>query len=320
MNKLTVLTITLLVIGLFGYLIFREGTLPVNNKNDEVVVFTITPGEPLDEIINGLSDNDLIRNRLAFYMLVKQRGLERKIQAGQFRLTQSMNAYEVANAFMSGSIDSWLTVPEGLRKEEIAEIVYEQFGIDEDEFISLSTEGYMFPDTYLVPSNPTAQQMVDIMTQTFEQRYTQEMREMAAQKGYTDKEIIILASILEREAKYDSDRTGIASVIVRRYEEDYPLQIDATVQYAVGYQPREERWWKSVTTFADLEYDSPYNTYLYPGLPPAPISNPGVASIQAVLDANPKTKYKFYLSDDAGNTYFAETYEEHQRNIERYLN
>ncbi|MDA1316931.1 MAG: endolytic transglycosylase MltG [bacterium] len=320
MNKLTVLTITLLVIGLFGYLIFREGTLPVNNKNDEVVVFTITPGEPLDEIINGLSDNDLIRNRLAFYMLVKQRGLERKIQAGQFRLTQSMNAYEVANAFMSGSIDSWLTVPEGLRKEEIAEIVYEQFGIDEDEFISLSTEGYMFPDTYLVPSNPTAQQMVDIMTQTFEQKYTQEMREMAAQKGYTDKEIIILASILEREAKYDSDRTGIASVIVRRYEEDYPLQIDATVQYAVGYQPREERWWKSVTTFADLEYDSPYNTYLYPGLPPAPISNPGVASIQAVLDANPKTKYKFYLSDDAGNTYFAETYEEHQRNIERYLN
>lgn len=305
--------------GFIGYLIFREGTLPVNKQSDEVVVFTITPGEPLDSVINDLSDNDLIRNRLAFYMMVKQRGLERKIQAGQFRLSQSMSAYEIANAFMSGSIDTWLTVPEGLRKEEIAEIVYDTFDIDENEFISLAPEGYLFPDTYLIPANPTAQQIIDVMMQTFEEKYTPEMRAQAAAKGYTDEEVIILASIVEKEAKYDIDRTEIASVIVRRYEEEYPLQIDATVQYALGYQPREKRWWKGVTTFADLEYDSPYNTYLYTGLPPAPISNPGLASIQAVLDADANTKYKFYLSDEAGNTYFAETFEEHGRNIERYL-
>ena len=320
MNKLTVLTIILVIIGLFGYMLFREGTLPVNKHNEEAIVFTITPGEPLDSVINNLSKNDLIRNRLAFYMLVKQRGLERKIQAGQFRLSQSMSAYQITNSFMRGSIDTWLTVPEGLRKEEIAEIVYDTFGIDEDEFNALAREGYLFPDTYLISANPTAQQIVDVMTQTFQEKYTPEMRAQAASKGYTDDEVIILASIIEREAKYDIDRAGIASVIVRRYEEDYPLQIDATVQYALGYQPQEQRWWKSVTTFDDLKYDSPYNTYLYSGIPPAPISNPGVASIQAVLDADPNTKYNFYLSDDAGNTYFAETYEDHQKNIERYLN
>lgn len=319
MNKLTVLAIILTIIGFFGYMLFREGTLPVNKQNTEAIVFTITPGEPLDSVINNLSKNDLIRNRLAFYMMVKQRGLERKIQAGQFRLSQSMSAYDIANAFMSGSIDAWLTVPEGLRKEEIATLVYDSFGIDEDEFNALAREGYLFPDTYLIPANPTAAQIVSIMMQTFEEKYTPEMRAQAAAKGYTDNEVIILASIIEKEAKYDIDRTEIASVIVRRYEENYPLQIDATVQYALGYQPRQKRWWKSVTTFDDLEYDSPYNTYLYSGIPPAPISNPGIASIQAVLDANPNTKYKFYLSDEVGNTYFAETYEEHQRNIERYL-
>jgi len=319
MQKIIILTIILAILALFSYVLFREGTLPVNKQHTQSIVFTITPGESLDSIINDLSKNDLIRNRLAFYMMVKQRGLERKIQAGQFHLSQAMSAYEIVNSFMSGSIDTWLMVPEGLRKEEIAEIVNQQFGIPESEFNSVAKEGYMFPDSYLIPTNPTAQQIADLMMQTFEKKYTPEMRAKAIKKGYTDDEVVILASIVEKEAKYDIDRTGIASVIERRYKENHPLQIDATVQYALGYQPQEKRWWKGVTTFADLEYDSPYNTYLYTGLPPAPISNPGLASIQAVLNADPNTKYQFYLSDDAGNTYFSKTYEEHQRNIEKYL-
>jgi len=319
MKKIHILFLILIFIGIASLTIYREGTLPVQKNTDEEISFVIEPGENLDTIINNLSKNDLIRSRLAFYLVVKQLGIEREIQAGQYQLKQSMSASEIASKLTVGRSDTEVTVPEGLRKEEIAEIMSNKFGISETEFNQLAKEGHLFPETYQISSNPTAEQIIEVMENTFDQRYTTDITAAAEANKLSKDEVVVLASIVEREAKYPEDRSEIASILLRRYREDHPLQIDATVQYALGYQANEKRWWKSITTFADLEYDSPYNTYKNTGLPPAPICNPGIAAIKAVVNANENTPYQFYLSDDAGHTYYSKTYEEHQAKIEKYL-
>ncbi len=320
MKKLLILIIIFGVIALSGYIFFTEGTLPVNKTDTTPKMFVIEQGETLDSIINNLSKEDLIRNRVVFYLIVKQKGIETKIQAGDFRLFPSMNAYEIADELTHGTVDVWMTIPEGMRKEEIAEIVSEKFDIPETEFNSLAEEGYLYPDTYLVPKNPTAQQIIDILTNTFDTKFTPEMEEQMAEKGMTLNEVVTFASILEREAFGEADRQDIADILYRRLEEGIPLQVDATVQYALGYQTDEKRWWKKALTFDDLKIDSPYNTYKIQGLPPAPISSPGIQTIQAVLNADADTPYLFYLHDAQGNTRYGRNSEEHQENIDKYLN
>lgn len=319
MNKFFILIIFSLITAAVGYIFYHEGTLPIDKHTEKSIIFVINPGENLDSIINNLSKSDLIRNRIVFYLVVKQLGIERKIQAGDFRLSQSMNAFEIANELTHGSIDIWVTIPEGLRKEEIAEIMSKTFDISETEFNTLAQEGYLFPDTYLIPKKPDSEQIIKLMRSTFDSKYTKELQSQAHLNGLTDEEVVILASIVEREAKFDQDREQIASIILRRYREKYPLQVDATIQYALGYQTNENRWWKSSLTYADLEIESQYNTYTNIALPPTPISNPGIASIQAIINADQNTPYKFYLSEPVGTTHYSKTFEEHQRNIEKYL-
>ncbi len=320
MKKLTILAVIIAFLGIGGYLFYKEGTLPVNKNNDESKIFIIEPGESLDSIINNLYKEDLIRNRIVFRIIVKQMDIEKSIQAGDFRLSPSMNAYEIADELTHGTIDVWVTIPEGLRKEEIAEIVSEKFDISETEFNALAEEGYLYPDTYLIPKNPTAQQVIDILKTTFDAKFTEEMEEQMVKKGMTENEVVTLASILEREAFGENDRQEIANVLYRRLQEGIPLQVDATVQYVLGYQPLENRWWKKALTFDDLKINSPYNTYVITGLPPGPISSPGIEAIQAVLDATDDTPYLFYIHDPSGNTHYGRNSEEHQRNIDRYLN
>lgn len=300
-------------------LFYKEGSLPVNKKSEEKVFFVIARGENLNSVINNLAKVDLIRNRLVFYIIVKQLGIEKKIQAGDYRLSKSMNAYELANSLTHGSIDIWVTVPEGLRKEEIAEIMAKKLDISKEEFVKIAPEGYLFPDTYLIPKSPTEKQIVNIMKANFDSKYTPKITRLATANGLTDRETLILASIVEKEAKFDEDRLPVASVLLRRYREKYPLEVDATVQYALGYQTNENRWWKSFLTYSDLEINSSYNTYKRVGLPPTPISNPGIASILAVSEANQNTPYMYYLAEPSGKTHYARTFEEHQANIQKYL-
>lgn len=319
MKKIFILISLLALILISGYLFYREGTLPVNKKSKSTVIFVIEKGENLNSIINNLSKADLIRSRLIFYLIIKQLGIERDIQAGDFRLSKAMNAFELADELQHGTIDVWITIPEGLRKEEIASILSEKFDLSQKDFIAQAEEGYLFPDTYLIPKDPNPKQIIDIMTSTFWKKYSGNIQNKANKKILTDKKIVILASIVEREAKYDQDRAQVASILLRRYLTDYPLQVDATIQYALGYQAKEYRWWKKSLTFDDLKYVSPYNTYLNTGLPPTAICNPGLASIKAVIDADKNTPYLFYLSDPKGTTHYAKTYEDHLINIEKYL-
>lgn len=317
-TKLSVIVAGLVFLVFGFYLYFKEGSLPVNKNNKTTKIFVISKGESLTSIINRLSREGLIRNKLVFYLLVKKLGIEKKIQAGDFRLSPSMSAEEIAKNLTHGTLDLWVTIIEGLRKEEIAQIINQNFNIPEVEFIKFAKEGYLFPDTYLIPKNADLEMILKIFESNFNQKINENIRKEIKNKGLTLDEVLTIASLVEREAKYSEDRPLVASVIFNRLNSNMKLDIDATVQYALGYQIKEKTWWKRNLTKQDLEIVSPYNTYKVVGLPPTPIANPGLDSIKAVINA-PKTDYYYYISDKSGRLHFAKTLEEHNENIRRYL-
>ncbi len=318
-NKPLVLLITIFTVLIVGFIFFREGTLPVNKKEPETKIFIIKPGDGLIEIARNLKKEELIRNRVVFFTVVKQLGIEKKIQAGDFRLSQSMNAYEIARNLTHGTLDVWLQIIEGLRKEEIADKVEDTLGIPEQEFLAEAKEGFLFPDTYLIPKDATSGAVHTILKNNFDVKFTDEIKQRGARLGLTPEEIIIVASLVEKEGRTDEDRPEVASVILKRLGIGMKLDIDATLQYALGYQSGEKTWWKKNLTEADKTINSPYNTYTLAGLPPTPICNPGLSSINAVVNANPNTPYLFYLHGTDGKLRLAQTLEEHERNIERYI-
>ena len=319
MKKRYIISLIILIIGIFFYLFYKEGAMPFSKDDKSVKIFVIERGAPLQTIVNNLEKNDLIRNKIVFFLIVRQLGLERKIQAGDFRLSPSMNAYEIANTLTHGTLDLWVTLIEGTRREEMAQIISRELNIPEVEFIKESEEGFLFPDTYLFPKDASAGSVISIMTNNFDNKFTESMKNKAEKKGLTLEEVVTLASIVEKEARKESDKKIVAGILLKRLEEDWPLQVDATIQYALGYQSGEKSWWKTTLSFDDLEIKSPYNSYKNKGLPPTPICNPGLASLNAVVEADSSTPYWYYISDKKGNMHYARTDEEHQANIDRYL-
>lgn len=319
MRRIFILLILIIVFIIGFYLYYKEGTLPVDKSSKESKIFVIRPGENLSAIANNLADQKLIRNKIVFYLVVKRLGIERKIQAGDFRLSASMDTHKIAKSLTHGTLDVWLTIIEGMRKEEVAQQVSQSLNIPEIEFLKYAREGYLFPDTYLIPKSATAVAVIKIFEDNFNRRFSDELRERARIKGFTVEQVVRLASLVEREARFSEDRQKVASVLLNRLEKEMKLDIDATVQYALGYQPEEKSWWKKQLSLEDLALDSPYNTYKNAGLPPEPIANPGLASIQAVVDADTNTPYLYYVSDSSGHLHFARNLEEHNENIKRYL-
>lgn len=318
-KRLLILAIFVIVLLLSFFLIYKEGSLPVDKNNPDPKIFVIRPGEGLNLIINNLDKEDIIRNKLVFYLIVKRLGIEKSIQAGDFRLNQTMNAFQIAENLTHGTLDVWVTIIEGLRKEEIANIFNKNLDLPESEFVRSTDEGYLFPDTYLIPKESTVDDVKTILTNNFKLKYDQSLKNLATKQGLTDDEVIILASLVEKEGKLDDDRLEVASIILKRYKNGWNLQIDATIQYAIGYQSDEKTWWKKNLTKDDLEIDSLYNTYKYSGLPPAPICSPGLSSIKAVVQANPTTPYWYYISDKNRKMHYAVTLEEHNENIRKNL-
>lgn len=319
MKKLYIFVLVLVVTIVSSYLYYREGTLPFNRIDKTSKIFVVAPGESLDNIINNLAKEDLIRNKLVFRLVVMQLGIEKSIQAGDFRLSSSMSAYDIANSLTHGTLDVWVTLIEGTRKEEMAQVISDQLDIPEVEFIAEAEEGYLFPDTYLMPKDATAGSVIAIMTNNFDSKFNDEIKSKAAKKGLTEKEAITLASIVEKEARTPQDKLKVASILLKRLKEDWPLQVDATIQYALGYQSQEKSWWKKYLSFDDLEITSPYNSYKNKGLPPTPISNPGLISIEAVANADSSTPYWYYISGKDGVMHYAVTDDEHSENIRKYL-
>jgi len=315
MKKISFVVILIILIVGLAAVWWKNGTSAVNRQNPAPTIFVIEKGQGIRDVANKLKQENLIKDPVVFFLLVKQLGLDGKIQAGSFRLNQTMTADEIANGLTHGTLDIWLTIPEGKRAEEIAVILKSIPTYQETWVERLSQqEGYLFPDTYLIPRDADIDQIVSILTNTFESKF----KEVTTQNTTLSKEeIVTIASLLEREAKLAEDYPMVSSVIANRLDIGMALQIDATVQYALGYSEEEKTWWKKGLTYEDLEINSPYNTYQNTGVPPGPISNPGLSALQAA--ANPATSdYLFYISDSTGHNHYAKTNEEHNANIKKY--
>lgn len=312
--------VILFLIGKFywGYL-----KSPVD-PNGQIQVFVIERGESTGEIANRLEGKGLIRSARVFttYLLIN-RSMD-KIQAGDFKLSSKMSLDEIFRTLSSGPIDIWITLIEGWRVEEIAKRLKHELGSSEEDFLEVAEEGYMFPDTYLFNPDATAADVASIMKNNFEKKYTKELQIKIQKLGLTPEEGVILASIVEREGRSDKVRKEVASILLKRLNIGMKLDVDATVQYAKDTQTLKQnkgkidKFWRPIGKSDYAEVISPYNTYLNPGLPPAPICNPSLSAIEAVVDANSNTPYFYYYHDSEGNSHYARTLEEHIENIATY--
>jgi UPF0755 protein len=326
------------LIGL--YLNVRGSDIRSPASNDSTAtVFSVNPGETAATIAPRLQREGLVSDGQLFLYVVRYRGVDAQLEAGEYELRPSMTMDEIIDTLQHGKLqDVSITIPEGRRAEEVAALLEEQGLVDGEVLLTLvrsgsdgydflsdrpadapaSLEGFLFPETYRIPMDYDAGQILDLLLGTFGERFTPAMVQTAADRGMTIHEVVTLASIVEREAVIAEERPIIASVYLNRLEQGMYLQSDPTAQYALGYQEDSGQWWKiPMSLEEDMQVDSPYNTYLYPGLPPGPICSPGLASIQAVLEPA-DTTYLFFFSKFDGSHAFAETYEEHLRNQELY--
>lgn len=312
MRKL-VAFILLVVIVFLGFIWWNVGTRAVNSEDKSERVFVVEKGAGVRAIANKLKKQGLINDPVVFFLYVKKNGVDKNIQAGDYKLSPSMDLKKITDTLSHGTLDIWTTVPEGMRAEQIADILQEQIPTYEASWREElnAQEGYLFPDTYLIPRDATIDSIISIFKNNFDKKVSD--ADLSARTDLA--KIIIIASMVEREALRDEEKPLIASVINNRLRQGMALDIDATLQYARGKVG--SKWW-TVPTPADRQIDSLYNTYKYAGLPPGPISNPGIEAIKAA--ANPATSnYFFYIHDIKGNVHFAKTFEEHQRNINKYL-
>lgn len=314
----------LLVILVFDY--NRSIQFP-NSNSDEKVTFEIAEGESVGGILQSLLDNELISRKNYYYtrFYLKRNNLGTNLQAGVYELPKNLTVKELIDTLQYGrSEEVWVTIPEGLRKDEIGDIIERELEgrtdsqFSKTEFLSLTTdrefietleleveidnlEGFLFPDKYSLPKTITAREVVTKLVENFKQKVGDD---------YSYEEIIF-ASIVEREGYNSTDRPIIAGIILKRFREGWLLQTDATLLYPV-------RDWRHTITIQDKEDDNPYNTYRNIGLPPTPICNPGLQSIEAVW--NPvETDYYFYIHDNDGNAHYAETLDQHNANVNKYL-
>ncbi len=295
-----------------------------------VVRFVIPKGYSASQIGNKLASQELIKSSLAFRFYVQVTGKAKKIQAGEYRLSSSFSLLKISEQFLKGPVELWVTIPEGLRREEIVERFIEGLEKEDSEAVdfrqeflaeSVGKEGFLFPDTYLFPKTASASVVVNKLLVTFDQKIDDQMQKDINKSGYTLSQVMALASIIERETKTDEERPVVAGILLRRFEIGMGLQVDATVQYAVADNNcrtgTDCNWWP-ILKKEDLQINSLYNSYKYRGFPPAPIANPGLSSIRAAIYPE-VTDYLYYLHDSNGQIYYAKTLEEHNQNVRKYL-
>jgi UPF0755 protein len=308
-NKDRILLIISVVVFIF---IFSMTTAPIGFESGKII--TIEKGDSILEAAETLKEHHIIRSRTLFSALVI---LSREsVIEGDYFFHRPINIFQTINRISSGSYNiptKQVFFYEGMTVEQMAYRLKEEFpNIDINTFLELTEgkEGYLFPDTYKFPQNITAETAAEIMMDNFNKQI-EEHSDVIDQSQYSLEEIIIMASIVEREADATS-RQEVADILWGRIEIGMALQVDAPFVYVKGKGSFD-------LTKDDLKEDDPYNTYVNTGLTPTPISNPGIESILAA--ASPKeTPYLYFLTGRDGNMYYAETFEGHKRNRELYLN
>ena len=330
MKKFALFLLVLLVVaGALGYVALQRLNEPFRGYQGTEQFVDIPSGASTRSIGDALVANGVVRDEITYRLALWASGDARRLQAGEYRFDHPMAARDVLGKIARGEVFTIaITFPEGLTIAEMSKI-FEGHGFGSaasfvaaahDPALAKSfdpgardLEGYIFPDTYTVPRRTDANVLVHQMVERFEKVVTPDMRQAAADRGVTVRQLVTLASIVEKETAQPAERPEIAAVYSNRLKIGMPLQCDPTVIYAL------ERVGKFDGNLRrdDLAFDSPYNTYRYPGLPPGPIAAPGKASLEAAAhpaDAN----YLYFVSRNDGSHAFARTLDEHNRNVQRY--
>jgi peptidoglycan lytic transglycosylase G len=290
---------------------------------------TIEPGSGTRTIGQRLIEAGVIRDALTFRAALWRTGRARALQAGEFRFDRPMTPTEVIEKIARGDVYTRrITFPEGLNMREMARI-YEQQGfgkaaafieaasdpsaVREIDPAAADLEGYLFPETYAVKRDTTAAALVNVMVARFRQLFTAEMRQAGQALELTPRQVVTLASLVEKETAQPAERPIVAAVYLNRLRIGMGMQADPTVIYALQRAGRYDGNLRR----DDLSFDSPYNTYRYPGLPPGPIASPGLASLQAAV-APAKVDYLYFVSRNDGSHVFARTLDEHNENVRQY--
>ena len=295
-------------------------TQPVNPSGEETS-FQIVLGESPVAVSERLEEGGLIQSADALRVYLIYSGMDTQIQAGEYTLSPALNSLMIAQALLDPNpTNATLVVLAGWRLEEIGIAVPTSgLSITREAFIDLAeaeaAEGYLMPGTYELPRTTDAAALLATLRASFDQAITDELRGGFEQQGLSLDEAVILASIIEREAVVDEEMPLIASVFFNRIAAGMKLETDPTVQYAIGYNHAQSQWWTNPLTLQDLQINSPYNTYVYGGLPPGPICSPSTNALRAVAFPAQTPYYYFRATcDGSGRHFFAETFAEHQSN------
>ena len=296
--------------GIYIYFHLPPADFPIGQ------VVTIYSGESLQTITESLYNSHIIKSPFTFRAHVIIQGGERRLIAGDCLLDKKEGPADLAYRLVNGKFHLTLakiTIPEGWNIFQIGDYLKANLmNFNKIQFLSLAKkeEGYLFPDTYFVSPTSKPEVIIDKMKKTFNEKIISVAG--IATSTHKLKAIIIMASILENEARTTESRRTIAGILWKRLSLGMPLQVDSTFSYINGKNTYE-------LTIDDLKIDSPYNTYVYRGLPPGPIGNPGLEAINSVI--NPiSTKYLYFLSSKSGVMYYAKTFDEHVKNKLLYLN
>ncbi len=306
----------------FRNAVYVDRGLPV--QQTDVIV---PRGSTFGQVVAVLRERGVLENPLAFRLLARLRHVDADVKAGEYRFPAHQTSDEILLRLVRGEqFAVWVTIPEGYTAHEIARTLagralgdasaYDHLflhdgGVTLGGSRTLNLEGYLFPSTYLIPTDDQPDQVAKLLVGQFRQELPRDAPERAKALGRTVPEVVTIASLVEREGKADEDRPVIASVIYNRLQRGMPLEVDASIEYTF---PEHH----DVITKRDLEVDSPYNTYRHTGLPPTPIANPGKASLDAAF-APAKSDYLYYVAKPDGHSAFAKTLQEHDANVARYL-
>ena len=329
--KIIGITIVLLILLVVGYIYIQIG--PYNKNSEKDILVEIPNGATLTKVSSILEENKLIKNKVLFKVVSKFKEDNNGVKAGKYLLSQKYSNSEILDILISGKTYNdgiKVTIPEGSTYKEVIKYltnkkigkveVYEELINNPKEFYDkykfldekdiTTLEGFLYPDTYYFEKDMSEKDVISAMLKRFSEVYTPELKEKQKKMGLTLQQVINMASIIEKEAVKDVDRPKIAGVFYNRLEIGMPLQSDATIQYIF-----DER--KHIVSYSDLKIDSPYNSYLNKGLPPTPISNPGIKSIEAALEPEDNDYLYFVATVDGGNNY-SKTYDEHLKYVKEY--
>ena len=318
MNWKKIILFLILFLAVCLGFIFLELRFFLTTFNPVPTLVKIPKGSNANQIVGILRQQNIIQFPTVFLWMGKLAGKTRKFKSGTYQI-QTTTYWRLLNQIEQGqTYKIKITFPEGWTSYQIAERLYENKIIqNSEEFIiqarAQKLEGKLFPETYYFEVYSSVQEILNLMLAQFQNQYSAAFHAGSKEWGGSELQVLTLASIIEREAQDGSERKVISSVYHNRLKRKQGLEADPTVQFAIS----DGKFWKERLTYQDLKFDSPYNTYRYRGLPPGPICNPGLKSIEAALYPEP-TEYYYFVADGTGKHSFSKTFQEHQSNVKQF--